>query len=129
VLFAEDLTEDPLMNEQERAELQRMKRRLESLQHELDLLWAQTRQLQARLDPPQPAAPTASSRLKPMEIIPLSVPPLDASGASKSATTTLTEETQVAPAPAEACKPPPLPPIITPQPAAVLASEGATSQI
>src|SRR2546421_2373168 len=117
------------MNEQERAELQRLKRRLESLQHELDLLWAQTGQLQARLDPPQPAAPTASSGLKPMEIIPLSVPPLDASGVSKSASTTPTEETPVAPAQAEARKPPPLPPIITPQPAAVFASVGATSQI
>lgn len=63
------------MNEQERAELDRLKQRLESLRHELDVQGMQMRELEGRLALHQHTGPSASFEIKPMEITPLAMPP------------------------------------------------------
>src|SRR5689334_12237913 len=94
------------MNEQERAELSRLKQRLQSLQHELYLLWTQTQQFEARLKPAeQPSA--APFSIKPMEITTSEAAGPAPPGVEASATSP-----KIAP-------PPPLPPVIPPQPEAV----------
>jgi len=94
------------MNEQERAELLRLKQRLQSLQHELDLLWTQTQQFEAQLKPVEQAS-TAPFPIKPMEITPSGASSPAPPGVEASATSL------------KIAAPAFLPPVIPPQPEAV----------
>src|SRR5216117_975394 len=114
------------MNEQERAELDRLKRRLESLRHEFDLLWMQMQQLEARLALLQPTDASTSSEIKPMEITPLAMPPLETVGNRPQPLPIRSPE--VAARAFGPPRPPPVPPLIPLRAAPAHGSENVEEQ-
>src|SRR5438874_4805569 len=120
-------TKGAFMNERERAELERLKQRLESLRREFDLLWMQAQQLEERLNVSQKSAAATSLKARPLEMTRLTAPSLEVSG-DPSATLRV-EQPTVPATPSGSQQPPPLPPVIAPQPAPRYASKGVEGQL
>ncbi len=111
------------MNSQDRSELERLKRKLESLRHEFDLLWMQTQQLEARAGQIDTPAPFSVPEAKPLEITPSTLPPL-VSRESANPPDGLPDRPGSASSKAlRLAQPPSMPPVIPSPPAAVFDRE------
>lgn len=102
------------MDEQDRSELERLKRRIESARRDLDLLWMQVQQFEARLRPEAQRSESLSTvEAKVVEMAPMPISPVGMPDAPA----------QVAP------QPPLIPPVITPQPAPVFTQRTTEPQV
>jgi len=102
------------MDEQDRSELERLKRQVESARRDLDHLWMQVQQFEARLRLEARRSESLSTvEAKPMEVAPMPISPAEMPDAPA----------QVAP------QPPLIPPVITPQPAPVFTQRTTEPQV
>ncbi|HKS38718.1 MAG TPA: DUF2339 domain-containing protein [Verrucomicrobiae bacterium] len=99
------------MDEQDRSELERLKRQVESARRDLDHVWMQVQQLEARLRlEAQRSESFSATKAEPMEIAPAPLSPAEMPDAPPQIGPLIGQVPEAAP------RPPLIPPVIPPQP-------------